>query len=592
MDLYFHFKNIILDSYNDFKYFKKDYLYLWVAIQFPVLLIVMPLIYIIMEIAFKIASIDSLTQTTVFELLLNPLGLLVFITALTIALLIVIIEITLYISMLDQHKNGKHFCISIWIHNIKLIGFGLFSLQIIVFLFYFLLFLPIFNIFNISTITSGLYLPHFIINELLKSPHGIIIYWIVLLLGTYINVRIMFTVYQLYVYPNNSLINAIKESIKITKRKVIYIISMILSYILLLSLILLFVQFILLLPVYLSDRFFIVLSPFLASISISLFILILFFVTNFTKIIFVHFIFHIVREKTLFIVSTTKQSYPFLGILALFLYLVSLIFSSYHLLVNPIYNNNTYLIAHRGGDTRKAVENTLSSLRAAESLHADYVEIDVLETKDAQFVVFHDTSLRRLANINVDVRDLTLQELQEVTIRQNGFTDTIPTLEEFIIESKLLDQKLLIEIKQSSTNSKDNIEKIIHILEYYEVEHDYLVQSFSLESLKQIRELNKDIQIGYIIPINIGNLSDYDVDFITVEEFSFNERILNQAHNSDKSVYIWTINEEVLLRRYIRSNVDGIITSKINDASTIIDELNTNATISARIEEIFVDLIN
>ncbi|GAB3961733.1 hypothetical protein GCM10027614_85420 [Micromonospora vulcania] len=43
-----------------------------------------------------------------------------------------------------------------------------------------------------------------------------------------------------------------------------------------------------------------------------------------------------------------------------------------------------------------AVENTVEAIESAAEAGADYSEIDIQETKDHQFVVFHDMTLRRL----------------------------------------------------------------------------------------------------------------------------------------------------------------------------------------------------
>lgn len=60
-----------------------------------------------------------------------------------------------------------------------------------------------------------------------------------------------------------------------------------------------------------------------------------------------------------------------------------------------LYEPNTKIIAHRG-DTMNAVENTVEAIESAAEAGADYSEIDIQETKDHQFVVFHDMTLRRL----------------------------------------------------------------------------------------------------------------------------------------------------------------------------------------------------
>ena len=52
-------------------------------------------------------------------------------------------------------------------------------------------------------------------------------------------------------------------------------------------------------------------------------------------------------------------------------------------------------------------------MQGAIDAKADYAEIDVLQTKDGELAVIHDLKLKRLANANVHVSDLTMAELRQ-----------------------------------------------------------------------------------------------------------------------------------------------------------------------------------
>ena len=43
--------------------------------------------------------------------------------------------------------------------------------------------------------------------------------------------------------------------------------------------------------------------------------------------------------------------------------------------------------------------------------------------KDGELAVIHDLKLKRLANANVHVSDLTMEELRQLTLSQDGFQD-------------------------------------------------------------------------------------------------------------------------------------------------------------------------
>jgi glycerophosphoryl diester phosphodiesterase len=62
-------------------------------------------------------------------------------------------------------------------------------------------------------------------------------------------------------------------------------------------------------------------------------------------------------------------------------------------------NPNLWLIAHRG-DPSHAPENTLASFRSAIAKGARAIEADVRRTADGVWVVFHDSSLKRITGIS------------------------------------------------------------------------------------------------------------------------------------------------------------------------------------------------
>ncbi|MFE0208758.1 glycerophosphodiester phosphodiesterase family protein, partial [Streptomyces sp. NPDC058985] len=56
------------------------------------------------------------------------------------------------------------------------------------------------------------------------------------------------------------------------------------------------------------------------------------------------------------------------------------------------------VIAHRGS-SGMAPENTAAAIDLAVTQRADYVEIDVQQTKDGRLVNFHDCTMERTTNI-------------------------------------------------------------------------------------------------------------------------------------------------------------------------------------------------
>jgi glycerophosphoryl diester phosphodiesterase len=80
--------------------------------------------------------------------------------------------------------------------------------------------------------------------------------------------------------------------------------------------------------------------------------------------------------------------------------------------------------AHRGAGGQLGViapENTLSAARAAIALGVDFIETDPRPTKDGVLVNVHDTDVARVTNGTGEVKDLTLAELQALTLKTDKF---------------------------------------------------------------------------------------------------------------------------------------------------------------------------
>ena len=137
-----------------------------------------------------------------------------------------------------------------------------------------------------------------------------------------------------------------------------------------------------------------------------------------------------------------KHRWKFIGV-----YIVGIITAGMVVAFIVTFISNSYkepiIMAHRGYIS-KGVENTKEAVQGAIDAKADYAEIDVLQTKDGELAVIHDLKLKRLANANVHVSDLTMAELRRLTLSQDGLSGQISTLDEII---KLANGKIKLNIE-------------------------------------------------------------------------------------------------------------------------------------------------
>lgn len=103
------------------------------------------------------------------------------------------------------------------------------------------------------------------------------------------------------------------------------------------------------------------------------------------------------------------------------------------------------LIAHRGLHQKdfSVVENSITAFKEAIQ-HGFSIECDINVLKDGTVVVFHDKNLKRLCGIDLELSNVTYEEIKDLTLKNSK--DYIPTLKEVL---ELVNGKvnLLIELK-------------------------------------------------------------------------------------------------------------------------------------------------
>ncbi|WP_232697785.1 glycerophosphodiester phosphodiesterase [Brevibacillus daliensis] len=223
----------------------------------------------------------------------------------------------------------------------------------------------------------------------------------------------------------------------------------------------------------------------------------------------------------------------------------------------PDDNDRPIIMAHRG---YLGVENTIEAIQNSIDAKAEYVEIDVMQTKDKELVVIHDNHLERLAGVDLHVHEATLEELQQLTLSVGSFTGKISTLKEVIqyAKGKI---KLNIEIKLHGHEDKEAVvTRLIQLINENELQQVSIIQSSHHTIVRKIKNADPNLQVGYITFASQTKLKELPGDFFVVEEYSLKPSQLVEAKKLNKPVYVWTVN--LPDQAYLLSNmgVDAIIT--------------------------------
>ena len=243
--------------------------------------------------------------------------------------------------------------------------------------------------------------------------------------------------------------------------------------------------------------------------------------------------------------------------------------------LNIEYIRTMEVTAHRGASVAYP-ENTMSAFIGAKKQGADWIELDVQQTKDQVIIVSHDTNLKRVTGINKDVIDLTYKEIEKLDA--GSFKDTkfkgekIPTLEEVIDFAKENNMRLNIELKPTG-KEKDFEKQVVELIQEKDFQSKCVITSQVYEVLEKVKKVNKEIETVYVMSIAYGDIVKLKAaDHFSVEASNVNDNLVSKVHNEGKQIYAWTVNTQESINKMIEYNVDNIITDDVPLAQKMIKE--------------------
>lgn len=429
---------------------------------------------------------------------------------------------------------------------------------------YFIIFLPMSHFGFSSIITENFKIPDFVSGELMKSPLSKFSFIALVVFVIYLNLRLIFTIP--YLTENKDFKSSMKKSLCLSRKVTLgLILSLVFTYSIFTFFSLIFAS-LFSLSFDIVDRLsksLLLKSSFYSLLDIGKFVYI-----SFIKMITMLGLSYYMNDG-LNIYSYGKKAEKIRGILAglilAFYFSSSFIYNSWKIENFPV-NNKLKLVAHRG-DVKNGVENSLEAIESAGLKGADYAELDLVMTKDDKFLVIHDDNLKRLAGLNKKVSQMTYDELIGKRISQGRFSSKISSLDEIVKTARDNNLKLFIELKLYGHEPENYVDLVIEKLRSLDIPKDSRVISLKLDVLDQLKEKAPEFTTGYIIPFHLGDFSEYPVDFYVIEDMVYNDIFVAWLKNQKKEIYVWTVNKESALLKYMQSGVDGIITDELDSFS-------------------------
>jgi glycerophosphoryl diester phosphodiesterase len=225
------------------------------------------------------------------------------------------------------------------------------------------------------------------------------------------------------------------------------------------------------------------------------------------------------------------------------------------------------VIAHRGASAA-APENTIAAFERAITDGADAIELDVHLSRDDHLVVIHDETLERTTNGLGPVRGHTMRELKRLDAgawRGPDFAgQRLQTLQE-VLERFRGRTRFWIELKGGSDLYPDIEERIVGLLEVYDVIDGALVQSFDHAALARLRSFSRELSLGALLtraPLDVAQDVPPVADAVCASAEILGAPEREAIRRSGRQCHVWTVNEPALMDRLAELSVDGIITDR------------------------------
>ncbi|WP_433772221.1 glycerophosphodiester phosphodiesterase [Bacillus wiedmannii] len=241
-------------------------------------------------------------------------------------------------------------------------------------------------------------------------------------------------------------------------------------------------------------------------------------------------------------------------------------------------SNHIKNIAHRGASAY-APEHTIAAYKLGQQLRGDYIEIDLQMTKDGYLIAMHDETLNRTTNGKGLVKEHTLEEIKQLNagsyfnekypnLAKTAFEIAkVPTLEE-IIETFGRNANYYIETK-SPDEYPGMEEKLLEIIDKYEIKDKVIIQSFSEDSLRKIHSINVHIPLVQLL----SSKKAVQLTELEIEKYKtyciglgMNYKYIDSGYvkkikKHGLEVHPFTVDNEKDMKKLLSWGVDGMFTN-------------------------------
>jgi len=204
-------------------------------------------------------------------------------------------------------------------------------------------------------------------------------------------------------------------------------------------------------------------------------------------------------------------------------------------------------LIHRGIVNKKYKENLLNSFK--KSFKKGFgIETDIHATKDHKFVCYHDFTLTRIFKIKKSIKNLSYQEIQEISFKNKK---PIPLLQDLLKISK---NKFYLFIEIKPKFSKKLLKKLLKETSKYS---KCVFISFKHQNIFKLLKLNKKTKVGlsFSPPTTVKSIVKKsiikNIDCLILDKSYIKN---NKIQNLKIKKYFYTIKNNPEFKKYNKKN--------------------------------------
>lgn len=247
------------------------------------------------------------------------------------------------------------------------------------------------------------------------------------------------------------------------------------------------------------------------------------------------------------------------------------------------------IVAHRGASW-DAPENTIAAFEEALRQRADMIEVDIQRCATGEIVVFHDDHLRRCTDVaerfpervEWPLMDFSWTDLKTLSAqyscskyKQRAPIPRLTELLQWLVENPRMSAN--IELKTLPRLYPGLVSETLLQIERFQLGAQVLLSSFDHVALKQAKEQQPRIRTAVLTAERNVDLVRYAKDFVSADAINpglhlldsraqgqspgqLNGELIARAKDGGLETYVWTVNDEAMIKAVAGLGATGIIT--------------------------------